>query len=103
MGYDYAFAGTFESMPGITLDYFFNFDKLDSPNLPDDIDEDDLYDMEGYQEILKVYFFAGLVAINEVFNDLGKKNCFDKIKSRKGFMFIIGEHGSSEVFPIYTI
>lgn len=103
MGYNYDFAAGFEAVPGITLNFLDNLEKLDRLNLSEDIDIDELFDTEGYQELLKTYIFSGLVALNEVFCSLDKKDILKKIKSKKGFMFIIGEHDMGEVFPIYSI
>jgi predicted DNA-binding WGR domain protein len=104
MGFNYDFAEGFEANPGITLSFFNNLDLFSSQdNLPKDIDIDELYYMEGYQELLKTYLFSGLVALNEVFKILNNKGVFNTIKSKKGFMFMIGEHDMGEVFPIYVI
>ncbi|MGL4631321.1 MAG: WGR domain-containing protein [Leadbetterella sp.] len=104
MGYSYDFSAGFEASPGITLNFFDNLEIFhDWDNLPDDIDGNDLYYMEGYQELLKTYLFSGLVALNEVFKILNSKGIFKKIKSKKGFMFMIGEHDMGEVFPIFAL
>jgi hypothetical protein len=43
------------------------------------------------------------VALNEVFKSLNEKGIFKKINTKKGFMFMIGEHDMGEVFPIYAL
>jgi predicted DNA-binding WGR domain protein len=101
MGYDYDFAEGFEAMPGLTLNFFDNLEVLDWSKRSDE--EEDLYEIEGFQDLLKVYLFSGLVALNEVFIKVDKKGIFKKINSKKGFMFMIGEHDMGEVYPLYTI
>ena len=104
MGYSYDFAEGFEASPGISLNFFDNLEVFnDRDNLPDDIDEYELAYMEGYQELLKLYLFSGLVALNEVFKSLNEKGIFKKINTKKEFMFMIGEHDMGEVFPIYAL
>lgn len=104
MGYSYDFAEGFEANPGISLNFFDNLEVFNGrDNLPDDIDEYELAYMEGYQELLKLYLFSGLVALNEVFKSLNEKGIFKKINTKKGFMFMIGEHDMGEVFPIYAL
>jgi predicted DNA-binding WGR domain protein len=104
MGYDYDFAEGFEASPGIKLNFFDNLEIFnDWDNLPDDVDGNELYYMEGYQELLKTYLFSGLTCLHEAFKTLDKKGIFKRIKTKKGFMFMIGEHDSGEVFPIYTL
>lgn len=104
MGCDYDFAEGFEASPGIKLNFFDNLEIFNNwDNLPDDIDGNDLYYMEGYQELLKTYLFSGLTCLHEVFKALSERGIFKKIKSKKGFMFMIGEHDMGEVFPIYAL
>ncbi|MFY7908627.1 MAG: WGR domain-containing protein [Emticicia sp.] len=102
MGYEYDFANGFEAVPGITLNFFDNLEVLYWENLPETIDAGELFYAEGYQEMIKCYVYNGLIALHKVFADLDNQKLFDKINKRRGFMFLVGEHDTGEVFPIYV-
>jgi hypothetical protein len=101
MGSNYDFAAGFYAMPGLTLNFFDNLEVLHWSNRADE--DEEVYRLEGYDELLKVYLFSGLVALNEVFVKLDKKGIFKSINAKQGFMFMIGEHDMGEVIPLYTI
>lgn len=99
MGFDYDFTAGFYALPGITLDFFDELEKVGN----DERIHVDLSIDSGYEEILKVYALNGFVMLQEVFAELGQKGIFKSINAKKGFMFMIGEHDMGEVYPIYTI
>lgn len=96
---DYDFAEGFYAMPGITLNFFDELEKLSWQHNPDSTLSEEI----GFEEIQKVYVFYGFVILNEVFYELGQKGIFKTINAKKGFMFMIGEHDMGDIFPIYTV
>ncbi len=102
MGYEYDFANRFEAVSGITFNFFDNLEALYWENLPETIDAGELFYTDGYQEMIKCYVYSGLIALHKVFADLDNQKLFDKINRRKGFMFLVGEHDTGEVFPVYV-
>ena len=102
MGYNYGFANGFEAVSGITLSFFDNLASLNWQNLPEEaIDAGELFYAEGYQEMIKCYVYSGLIALHKAFLDLDTQQLFDILNKQKGFMFLIGEHDTGEVFPVY--
>ena len=99
MGYNYDFAG-FEAAPGLTLKYYDALETLANENLPEDLQMSGIYDAIGYQELISVYTFSGLVAIHEVFSELNDQGLFDEINVMNGFMILVGEHDSGSVYPV---
>ena len=100
MGFNYDFSTEFEAAPGLTLKYYNPLEKLAEENLPDDLKTQDLFDQDGYHELINSYTFSGLVAIHEVFVELEKSGELNKLNRLDGFMILIGEHDSGEVYPV---
>lgn len=99
MEYDYDFTAGFYAMPGITLNFFDELEKIDLDENSEGYNGSGI----GYEEILKIYALHGFFILHEVFAELGQKGIFKAINAKKGFMFMIGEHDMGEVFPIYTL
>jgi predicted DNA-binding WGR domain protein len=105
MGYDYDFSSSIEASPGITLNFFGTIKKFSyhfEAELPEGIEHDSLFYMNGYSEIVNICKLTGFIALHQVLAKLTAKGTFDKIKMKKGFMFMIGEHDMGEVFPLFV-
>ena len=101
MGYDYDFATEFYALPGITLNFLDSLNKLDDKKLSENYKQvTDLSDIEGHFELMELYKFEGFIAIHQVLTDLNKIGAFEVLNYKNGFMFMIGEHDSGEVYPL---
>jgi len=97
MGYNYEFAGEFEAMPGITLDYFDSFAILDdNDKVEKEYGVDDYWDLEGYDELTEYAEAKGSIALHEVFVDLNTENKLSDLNIENEFMIIFGEHDAGE-------
>lgn len=75
-------------------------ERLDFNLVPEEYQDVELYDLNGYEELVNAFVFSGLVAIQEAFQELDSEKVFEAINYKKGFMFLIGEHDSGEVYPL---
>jgi len=105
MGFDYDFTTEFYACPGIKLNFFDSLEALDHSNLPEKYtdnysDVDDLEDIEGYNELIELHKFEGMIAIHDVLLKLNSNNEFESLNYMNNFMFLIDEHDSGEVYPL---
>lgn len=123
MGFDYDFTSEFYAHPGIQLNFFDSLESLDPNNLPErfeeeniDLDEllkrepiklEDYNDednnielVEGYDEIIALHKYEGMLAIHDVLVKIDADNGFESLNYKDDFMFIINEHDSGEVYPL---
>jgi len=103
MGYNYEFAGEFEAMPGITLDYFDCFAILDDDEkVNKEYNAEDYWDLDGYDDLRMYVDAVGSLALHEVFVNLYKENVLADLNIEDKFMIIFGEHdmGETSLFVI---
>ena len=100
MGYSYDFTSEFEAMPGITLSFFDDLAPLDKTDFGPKYQFSGYLELPGIDNLLKSYIFSGLLAIHEAFTELDESKLFENINYEKGFMFVIGEHDTGEVYPL---
>lgn len=105
MGFDYDFTTEFYACPGIKLNFFDSLESLDHSKLPEKYtdnysDVDDIEDIEGYNELIELHKFEGMIAIHDVLSKLNSNNEFESINYMNNFMFLINEHDSGEVYPL---
>ncbi|WP_406685283.1 hypothetical protein N1F78_06040 [Seonamhaeicola sp. MEBiC1930] len=119
MGFDYDFATEFYACPGIKLNFFDSLEALDYSNLPEkytnnnlnfdeikigeiiEVDEfNDIEDLLGYQEIVELHKYKGMLAIHDVLLELDSRKEFESLNYKDKFMFLIDEHDSGEVYPL---
>ena len=103
MGYNYEFAGEFEAMPGITLDYFNCFAVLDDDEkVKEEYDAEDYWDLDGYDELTMYAEAKGSLILHEVFVNLHAQNALSVLNIEEEFMIIFGEHdmGETSLFVI---
>ncbi len=119
MGFNYDFATEFYACPGIKLNFFDSLEALDHSNLPEkytnnnlnldelkigeliEIDEfNDIEDLLGYQEIIELHKFQGMLAVHDVLLKLDSRKIFESLNYKNNFMFLIDEHDSGEVYPL---
>lgn len=101
MGFDYDFTTEFYAAPGISLTFFDPLEQLDYSNLPERFkEEEEIDELEGFEQLIQLFKFNGMIAIHEVFNKMDSNLEFEELNYKDNFMFIIDEHDSSEVYPI---
>jgi hypothetical protein len=105
MGFDYDFTTEFYACPGIKLNFFDSLEALDHSNLPEKYTDnysevDDIEDIEGYNELIELHKFEGMIAIHDVLSKLNSNNEFESLNYMNNFMFLIDEHDSGEVYPL---
>jgi hypothetical protein len=119
MGFDYDFTTEFYACPGIKLNFFDSLEALDYANLPEkytnnnlnfdeikigeiiEVDEfNDIEDQLGYQEIIELHKYQGMLALQDVLLKLDSRKKFESLNYKDKFMFIIDEHDSGEVYPL---
>lgn len=119
MGFDYDFTTKFYACPGVKLNFFDSLEALDYANLPEKytnnnlnfeelkirefIEVDEFNDIEnqlGYQEIVELHKYQGMLALQDVLLKLDSRKEFESLNYKDKFMFIIDEHDSGEVYPL---
>lgn len=100
MGNDYDFTTAFYAAPGLSLDFFDPLEKLDYSNLSKKYAAIEIDELEGYNELIELFKFTGMLAIQEVFQKMDINKEFETLNYRHNFMFIIDEHDSGEVYPL---
>jgi len=100
MGFDYDFTTEFYAAPGLTLNFFDSLEKLDYSNLPANLQDDDIDEIAGYEELINLHKISGMINIQEVLQKLDNEKEFEELNYKNNFMFIIDEHDSGEVYPL---
>jgi len=119
MSFNYDFASEFYACPGIKLNFFDSLEALDYSNLPEkyitnnlnfdeikigeiiEVDEfNDIEDQFGYQEIIELHKYQGMLAIHDVLLELDSRREFESLNYKDKFMFLINEHDSGEFYPL---
>ena len=100
MGWDYDFTTEFYACPGITVNFFDPLERLDHPNLPEQYQTGGIHDLSGFQELVQLFKFDGMIAIHDVMTKMDGNQEFEALNYKDNFMFIINEHDSGEVFPL---
>jgi len=100
MGFDYDFTTEFYACPGISVNFFDSLSILDYDELDENYKNVEIEEISGYDEIIQLFKFGGMIAIHEVLDELDREGVFDKLNCKDNFMFIINEHDSGEVYPL---
>ena len=119
ISFNYDFASEFYACPRIKLNFLDSLEALDYYNLPEkytknnlnfdeikigeiiEVDEfNDIEDQFGYQEIIELHKYQGMLAIHDVLLGLDSRREFESLNYKDKFMFLIDEHDSGEVYPL---
>ncbi len=100
MGFDYDFTTEFYASPGITLNFFDPLEILDHNELK--YKYKDIEEFDGYDEIIQLFKVKGMIAIHEVLEKLDKEGTFNTLNCKDNFMFLINEHDTGDVFPLFV-
>ncbi|NIG56295.1 hypothetical protein [Chitinophaga sp. Cy-1792] len=99
----YDFADGFYAVPGITMDCWNDLAQLASYNIDEEVfGEIEIYKLEGYEELLKVYLYHAYLALHSALQQLYDQGKLDAIRKQDPCYFLIGEHDCG-VQPVFII
>lgn len=103
LGY-YDFADGFYAVPGVTLECCAPLYRLAYSNVISqaEYEDIDLYELEGYRELMNVYMYSTYLALHEALQQLYDQSKLNEINRKDPFYFLIQEH-DAEAQPLFII
>ncbi|MCF2875712.1 MULTISPECIES: hypothetical protein [unclassified Tenacibaculum] len=88
-----------EHLPSFLLEFYDSFSFLDDDDEIEKkyvLEDNEYWDLKGFDELHDFLYFKGCIAIHDVLIKLQKKGLFDQFNFRHQAMILIGEHDMGE-------